>query len=349
MSAPWFETPLVLSRVQIAFKKRANFGSSIANPQRMKILTQRLDCPFSLMDPSQAEPHTPAPSTSTYQTQTLWARGTRSAFKLLDQLPTHGLAIVGTRQALSSSSLLIRDTLDALSAHPFGRRLIIVSGLARGIDAVAHEAAIQAGLSTIAWLGTPLDHLYPRATLGLRQQILNSDGLLLSHLPPGAPVYPSHFLLRNRSIVASSSAVWIVQAGIPSGALSTAQWAQDLGCPCFATPSQPDDPSFEGNQKLLETHAAEIFWGPQTLGSVWLDLATTRPKTQQRQLSTTLQKLRKNRGKTSAESTYRLLLQEGHSPLQSLQAIRQNPELITHRINNNCEGLLEKREEFRLD
>lgn len=315
----------------------------------MKIFTQKIDCPFSLRYPSQSEGHSTAQSASKNRSQTLWARGTRSAFKLLDQLPAHGLAIVGTRQALPSSNLLVKNTLEQLATHPFGRQLIIVSGLARGIDAVAHEAAIQAGLSTIAWLGTPLDHHYPRATLGLRHMILNSGGLLLSHLPPGVPVYPSHFLLRNRSIVASSSAVWIVQAGIPSGALSTAQWAQDLGCPCFATPSQPDDPAFEGNQKLLETHAAEIFWGPQTLGSVWLDLATTLPLTRHRQLSTTLQKLRNNPRKNSAESTYRFLLEEGHSPLQCLQALRQNPELITHRINNNREGLLEKREEFRLD
>lgn len=337
----------------------------VAPTSCMPLITRSIGCPFealihpftqSLWDPVQTKAGPSLVSNSSPQSapfpRLLWARGEEFAFDLLDDLPRFGFAIVGTRQAQPASKQFIADTLERLAQHPFGRRLIIVSGLARGIDAAAHAAAVEFGLRTVAWLGTPLDQQYPRQTLQLRSQILKAGGLLLTHLPPGSPVFPSHFLLRNRSIVASSSAVWIAQAGIPSGALSTAQWALELDRPCFATPSFPGDPAFEGNQKLLDKKEAAEFWGGHSLGSVWLELATLGLRPKRLGIAQALEKMLQTSNHTDdsgLEIHYKKLAALGYSRDQILEAFRLRADTLTTRINIPFHRRLEKREEFRLD
>jgi DNA processing protein len=110
--------------------------------------------------------------------------------------------------------------------------VIVVSGLARGIDTAAHRAAIAAGGSTIAVLGTPLDKAYPRDNAKLQRQIAERH-LLVSQFPPGAATRPEHFTMRNRTMALVSDASVIVEAGDSSGSLVQGWETLRLARPLF--------------------------------------------------------------------------------------------------------------------
>ncbi len=208
--------------------------------------------------------------------QEFFVQGTSKAFALLDSLPEQGLAIVGTRNPQPRAAEALRKWVLELE----GSRLIILSGLARGIDTIAHWSALAAGLPTIAILGAGLDIPYPKQNQDLRKEILKANGLIVTEFPFGTPALGHHFLKRNRLIAGWSKATWVVQASIPSGALSTARWARELDRTCLAVPCVPGDPDFKGNQVLLDQDHATSFWGIHSLGSIWIELAThskTRP------------------------------------------------------------------------
>ena len=179
---------------------------------------------------------------------------------------------MGTRNPQSRSILFLRNQLRILkSASP---PLVILSGLARGIDATAHRSALESGLPTIAIVGSGLDRCYPTENQELRDQILAADGLLISEFPPGATLYRSNFLRRNRIIAGWSRATWVVEAGFRSGALNTAKWAREQNRICLATPGFPGDASLGGNQVLLDRDHALPYWNVHSLGAVWLELAS---------------------------------------------------------------------------
>jgi DNA processing protein len=188
---------------------------------------------------------------------------------LLKSLPERGLAIVGTREPRGAIRQWLKSTVMDLE----GEDLVIVSGFARGVDEMAHSAAMDAGLPTIAVLGTALDVDYPPEHQQLRQKILARDGLLVSEYCSGETTYPSHFIRRNRLIAGWSAATWIVQAPSRSGALNTAEWARQMDRVCFATPCFPGDPAFLGNQTLLDRDHAQAVWGSHSFGQVWLELS----------------------------------------------------------------------------
>lgn len=206
--------------------------------------------------------------------EVLFVQGRPEALRLLERLPESGLAIVGTRQPQPRSVSFLERQMIELT----GSQLIIVSGMARGIDAIAHAGAIRAGLPTLGILGTALDIPYPRATLPLREKILQHGGLIVSELPPGTRGFPSQFIQRNRLIAGWSKAVLVAEAAQKSGALNTAYWAREQNRMCFAVPCFPGDPSLSGNQSLIDRDHAIPFWGPHTLGAAWLQLAARPAK-----------------------------------------------------------------------
>src|SRR6185437_11523212 len=189
---------------------------------------------------------------------------------LLDRLPEHGLAVVGTRHPQPRAEYLVKRSIADLK----GSELIILSGLALGIDSFAHEAALEAGLPTLAFLGCGLGIQYPPENSDLRARILKSGGLVISEYEMNQEARPHHFLNRNRLISGFGRATWIVQAPTRSGALNTAKWARDEHRDCYATPSFPNDPAFAGNCKLLDDGCAYVFWGAHSLGQTWLGLST---------------------------------------------------------------------------
>jgi DNA processing protein len=209
---------------------------------------------------------TPRPSPSS-----LWieARDAK-ALELLDRLPEHGLAIVGTREPQPRSEWFTEKFVQGLQASP----LIILSGLARGIDSVAHESALDAGLPTIAILGCGLDHQYPPEGRALRERIVHSGGLVISEFAPHERPTRHFFVKRNRLIAAWSQALCVMEAPAKSGALLSADYAMEHHATVFSVPSFPDDPAYAGNQRLIDEYAAIPLWGTHSLGAVWLDLAT---------------------------------------------------------------------------
>ncbi len=200
----------------------------------------------------------------------IWIEGREESLTLLDRLPDDGLAIVGTRAPERRALFHLVETVRRLR----GSRLIVLSGLARGIDSAAHEAALAAGLPTIAFLGCGIRRTYPPENVRLRQRIVDAGGLILSEFPPDAEARPPFFIQRNRLIAAYAAATWIVQSGYRSGALNTARRALDMEKKVFATPSFPGDPAFMGNETLFVRNAdiVKALWGAEDLTYAWADL-----------------------------------------------------------------------------
>lgn len=136
------------------------------------------------------------------------------------------------------------------------RGVIVVSGLAYGIDSIAHKGALDAGGRTVAVLGTPIDQIYPRAHEGLAREIVQQDGMVMSELAPGAKFYPkTSFLERNRLIAGLSDAVVVVEAAARSGSLNTAAHALEQGKDVFAVPGNITSHYSEGCNKLIRQGA----------------------------------------------------------------------------------------------
>jgi DNA processing protein len=177
----------------------------------------------------------------------LWAIGDRAA--LHDPV----VAVVGTRRATSYGIRVTRDLVSSLTRAG----ACVVSGMALGIDGVAHRAALDAGGRTVAVLGTGADVPYPRSHLGLYNDIVRR-GMILSELPPGAKSHGGSFPNRNRIIAALAKLVIVVEAPHKSGALYTAQFAMDLGRDLAIVPGPIDSPQSAGSNLLLRDGAHPI-------------------------------------------------------------------------------------------
>ena len=156
------------------------------------------------------------------------------------------VAIVGTRRATSYGERVTRQIAGALARGG----ACIVSGLAIGIDAVAHSAALEANGATVAVLGTGADIAYPRAHVGLHRTILDR-GLVLSELEPGTRSHARSFPRRNRIIAGLASITLVIEAPVHSGALGTAEIANTLGRPVGVIPGPIDSPQSAGTNALL--------------------------------------------------------------------------------------------------
>jgi len=163
-------------------------------------------------------------------------------------------AIVGARNA-SEYGLRVARTLSADLARA---GIVVVSGLARGIDAAAHEGALEAGGRTIAVLGSGLARPYPAENLDLLERIVAGGGAVLSEQPLEEPPRARHFPRRNRIVAALAHAVVVVEAGERSGALSTARHAADVGVDVLAVPGPIDADRSAGTLALLRDGAAPV-------------------------------------------------------------------------------------------
>ncbi len=166
--------------------------------------------------------------------------------------PERAVALVGTRLASPTGLKAAREFSRYLAIRGIG----IISGLARGIDTSAHEAAVEAGGVTIAVLGCGLDVLYPPENRQLAESILRSGGTILSEYPPDETAMSFYFPVRNRIISGLSQAVVVVEAPRRSGALGTADWALDQGREVMAVPAGPYTASAQGSVDLIKKGAA---------------------------------------------------------------------------------------------
>ncbi|MBI5147697.1 MAG: DNA-protecting protein DprA [Parcubacteria group bacterium] len=161
------------------------------------------------------------------------------------------VAVVGTRKATSYGREAARKIAGELSAAG----VVIVSGLAMGIDTAAHEGALGGG-RTIAVLANGLDRVYPAQNANLAKKILAGGGALISEYPIGSESLPRRFLERNRIISGLSLGVVVVEAPARSGALNTARFALDQNREVFAVPGPVSHSNYVGSHQLLKSGAA---------------------------------------------------------------------------------------------
>jgi len=160
------------------------------------------------------------------------------------------LAVIGSRNPTAGGRDNARDFAGELARQG----LTITSGLAAGIDSLAHEAALAAGAKTVAVMGTGLDIVYPASGRGLAQRI-QAEGALVSELPLGSPPRREHFPSRNRIISGLSLGVLVVEAGLRSGTLITARLAATQGREVFALPGSIHNPLAKGCHRLIRDGA----------------------------------------------------------------------------------------------
>lgn len=165
-----------------------------------------------------------------------------------------GLAVVGARRATPYGISHARH-FATLAAE---KGIVIISGGARGCDAVAHEAALSVGGKTIAFLGGGCNQLYPAENAGLFQRIIDGGGAVVSEHPWDFPPQPYTFRARNRLIAALARATLIVEAGLPSGTFSTADEALVAGREVWVVPGAITSPTSRGANRLLYQGALPI-------------------------------------------------------------------------------------------
>ncbi|MBR3058582.1 MAG: DNA-processing protein DprA [Clostridiales bacterium] len=160
------------------------------------------------------------------------------------------ISIVGTRRPSSYGRKVTREFSRELAMH----EVVIVSGLARGVDGIAHSACLEAGGKTIAVLPCGLDMVYPPDHMDLFHEIAR-NGLLLSELPPSAKAIRQYFPARNRILSALSDCVLITEAGEKSGTLHTASFAAAQGKEVFVVPNTIYSDTGKGNLALMKDGA----------------------------------------------------------------------------------------------
>lgn len=162
------------------------------------------------------------------------------------------VAIVGSRH----NTRYGEEVAHKLAYELAKKGVIIVSGLAYGIDSIAHRGCLDADGVTVAVLGTPIDRIYPRSHLPLAKEIIKKNGAIISEYAPGAEVFPkTSFLERNRLIAGLADIVVVVEAAEQSGSLNTATHALDQGKTVFAVPGNISNPYSQGCNKLIKQGA----------------------------------------------------------------------------------------------
>lgn len=160
------------------------------------------------------------------------------------------VAVVGTRR-ITPYGWQVADELATFLAQ---RGITVVSGLARGVDRAAHEAALKAGGRTLAILGSGVDRIYPPEHLKLAERMM-TQGAVISDYPPGTQPESANFPPRNRIISGLARAVVVVEAGEESGALITATFAAEQGREVFAVPGSIYAPQSKGPNRLIRDGA----------------------------------------------------------------------------------------------
>lgn len=197
----------------------------------------------------------------------VWIRGDPGRVPRMDEA---SIAVVGSRAASRDGLDTARRIADGLARAG----VVIVSGLARGIDAVAHQAALDAGGRTIAVLGSGLQRLYPREHESLADRIVET-GAVLSEYPPDTPPIAGQFPRRNRLVSGLADAVLVVEAPEKSGALITAGTALDQGKEVLVVPGRVPGLRNRGGHLLIRDGARLV----ESAEDILLDLGWAAPPT----------------------------------------------------------------------
>lgn len=161
------------------------------------------------------------------------------------------VAIVGTRRMTSYG----REVTEIFSGSLAEFGVTIISGLARGIDTIAHKSCLAAGGTTAAVLGSGLDTIYPSENKILAEEIVKKDGVIVSEYPLNYPALPENFVVRNRIVSGLSTCVLVIEGAEKSGTLTTATHAAEQGKTVFAVPGQITSPLSKAPLFLIKNGA----------------------------------------------------------------------------------------------
>ncbi len=189
----------------------------------------------------------------------------------LSDVDAWSVAVVGTRQPTSYG----REVTRRLTTGLVESGVTIVSGLALGIDSIAHTAALDAGGRTLAVLPCGVDIVYPERHEHLARRIASS-GALISEFPPGTRPTPQLFPVRNRLISGLARGVLVVEAGAKSGALITVEYALEQGRDVFAVPGPIFSPRSEGTNQLIRTGAGLVTCAGDILEALNMSVAASQ-------------------------------------------------------------------------
>lgn len=189
--------------------------------------------------------------------------------KIFDRKDTKFLAIVGSRNHSSYAKMALEKIMSEIS----GYNIVIISGIALGIDTLAHEFSLQNNLKTIAIPGSGISEkvLYPRSNLGLAKKILDNNGVILSEFNPEEKSMPYFFPQRNRIMAGLADAVLVVEAAKKSGTLITARLATEYNKDLSVIPNSIFSDFSAGSNQLLKQGAHPIFSGKEILELFGID------------------------------------------------------------------------------
>ncbi len=194
------------------------------------------------------------------------------------------VAVVGTRKPTPHGEELTRHIVTKLA----GAGVVIVSGLAYGIDILAHKSALAAGGETVAVLPSDLHKIYPAVNQNTARQIIEK-GCLLSEYDENPAPRAYHFLSRNRIIAGLADLVWIPEASERSGSLNTARHAKSMNITLCASPGRPNDSMSAGTNRLLQTQDARLILNVEDI----IDLLHIKPAQSHTHTKSSLTELQK--------------------------------------------------------
>lgn len=248
-----------------------NFSSVLGRAQRQRLLT---------LEPEQMAPRLARCRELGVRILTPDHEEYPVTFRLLEDAPAV-LYCTGDVSALSSTSMVGmvgsrrpsaygRQAAQKIAGELAGAGVTIVSGMADGLDSEAHKAALEQGALTIAVMGTAPEVCYPASHAGLRRQI-ETQGAVITEIPPDMQANRNFFVLRNRLIAALSDVLCVVEARKGSGTMITASYAGQYGRPVFSVPGSIFSPLSEGTNQLLAKGAKPCTGGNCILRALGID------------------------------------------------------------------------------
>jgi DNA processing protein len=263
----------------------------------------------------------------------LWVRGNAA------QLSRPGIAVVGTRQPTPYGS----GMAEMLSRDLARRGMVVMSGMARGVDTCAHKGALEAGGATVAVWGTGIDVIYPKENKKLAEQIVAQGGAIVSEFPLGTFPAPQNFPIRNRTLSGMSIGVLVVEGGEYSGTRITARCALDQGRDVYAVPGNATNKNAWGPNTLIKQGAK--------LTATWEDIWEDLPSQVRMQLEDESQ-ARIGRNESSGEGSASLFNEQSMAAPMSeherlvIQELRQDETLQLDELMERLESKMVSGEVF---
>lgn len=189
----------------------------------------------------------------------LWVKGN------VEALNTPGIAVIGTR----NPSAYGKKQAEVFTKELGERNLCIFSGLAYGIDTIAHKSALEVNAKTVAVLGSGIDNLYPKSNADIANKIVKSGGAVITEYPPGTNPDAGNFPVRNRIVSGLSLGVLVIESGVQGGSMITAELGLDQNREIFAIPHTLNNLSGTGCNYLIKKGVAKLV---QTVDDILVEL-----------------------------------------------------------------------------